>query len=489
MRHCPSRSRSDAAPAVSPAPDHRALVDIPPTSSDSAPPTTSEAGAGAGASAAPRLQEGGRALADLAQRERFFDALAQGLAQGSVTRVVLSKPCTKGDDLERVTARPLTLRGEACLSFVYKYRTRDVTKNEPIASGQQTLAALLGECFSHAHLFARDAELQLMMSRKGRYTLHRARVGLATGGEDATRAAVAAAGDDDLPPVPGAPHDRQKHRFLGLDTPFLAALGVTDARHALVPAMARKWKQINKFVEVMAHALESAGLGSDAPLNVVDFGAGKGYLTFALHDYLRRQAQGAPRALDIVGVELRPDLVRLCNDAVARCGLEGLRFEAGDVGSFVPARLDVMIALHACDTATDHALHTGIRAGAAIIMCSPCCHKQIRPQMQMPPLLKPMLHHGIHLGQQAEMVTDGLRALFLEAYGYDAQVFEFVALEHTSKNKMILAVRRGGPADTPPAQRRRAELLAQIDEIKRFYGIREHALETLLAGSAEPQPA
>jgi hypothetical protein len=240
-------------------------------------------------------------------------------------------------------------------------------------------------------------------------------------------------------------------------------------------------KQINKFVEVMSHALESAGIAPTAPLNVVDFGAGKGYLTFALHDWLRRQAAGAPRALDIVGVELRPDLVDLCNAAIARCGLAGLRFEAGDVSSFVPERLDVMIALHACDTATDHALHTGIRAGASIIMCSPCCHKQIRPQMQMPSLLKPMLQHGIHLGQQAEMVTDGLRALLLEAHGYDAQVFEFVALEHTSKNKMILAVRRGGRSDTPQALRRRADALAQVAQLKQFYGIREHCLETLLA--------
>ncbi len=108
----------------------------------------------------------------------------------------------------------------------------------------------------------------------------------------------------------------------------------------------------------------------------------------------------------------------------------------------------------------------------------------IRPQMQMPSLLKPMLQHGIHLGQQAEMVTDGLRALLLEAHGYDAQVFEFVALEHTSKNKMILAVRRQGAQDTPQARRRRDDVLAQIAELKRFYGIREHCLETLLAEPA-----
>ena len=110
--------------------------------------------------------------------------------------------------------------------------------------------------------------------------------------------------------------------------------------------------------------------------------------------------------------------------------------------SVAPPTLDVMIALHACDIATDYAIHTGMRAGASIIMCSPCCHKQIRPQMQSPHPLQPMLQHGLHLGQQAEMVTDGLRALLLEACGYETQVFEFVSLDHTNKNKMILAVKR-----------------------------------------------
>ena len=137
--------------------------------------------------------------------------------------------------------------------------------------------------------------------------------------------------------------------------------------------------------------------------------------------------------------------------------------------------VDIMIALHACDTATDHAIHRGIASGASIILCSPCCHKQLRPQMHAPKLLEPMLQHGIHLGQQAEMVTDGLRALLLQREGYDAQVFEFVALEHTSKNKMILAVKRAGPG---AAQRETIE--SQIAEIKAFYGITEHCLETLL---------
>ncbi len=416
---------------------------------------------------ASTLQHHPDALADLATRARFFDALRDSLAGETFQRLLLGKPlAAQAGDLQRVIARRLELRGVDSLQLLYRHATKDITRNEPVDRAVDTLDALVGHAFTHAHLFTATHEWQLMRSRKGRWSMHRHRVGQAG-------AAVPSIDDADT-------HDRQKQRWLDLATPFLAALGVTDGQGRLVPSMARKWKQINKFVEVMAHALARAGLGPQAPLNIVDFGAGKGYLTFALHDYLRRQAAGAPRALDVVGVELREDLVRLCNDAVARCGLAGLRFECGDVGSFVPARLDVMIALHACDTATDHALNVGIRGGAAIIMCSPCCHKEVRPQMRSPGLLAPLLQHGIHLGQQAEMVTDGLRALLLEAQGYDAQVFEFIALEHTSKNKMILAVKRAADAHAPAERARRDAAARQVAEIKDFYGVRTQALEMLL---------
>jgi SAM-dependent methyltransferase len=274
-------------------------------------------------------------------------------------------------------------------------------------------------------------------------------------------------------------HDRDKRRPIDVNEPFLAALGVTDAQHRLIPAMARKWKQINKFIEVLGHAVESApsltGGRGERPLQVLDFGAGKGYLTFAVHDFLRH-APGGPA--QITGVDLKDDMVRLGNAAAGELGLEGLRFELGDVRSYAARPVDIMIALHACDTATDHAIHMGIRSGAAIIMCSPCCHKELRPQLRSPALLQPLLRHGIHLGQEAEMVTDGLRALLLEAQGYDTQVFEFTSLEHTSKNKMILAVKRATATSAAP-------VCEQIREIKAFYGIQEQRLEALLEADRE----
>ena len=374
------------------------------------------------------------------------------LAERPFTKLVLSKPRAAAGDLVRVTVRPVVLKGEAQLSFVHTHRTRDITKNLLPDDALTTLRALLTDSFANAHLLTDHEEVQLLTSKKGKQTLLRHPL--------TAQAEPARAG-----------HDREKQRYIDLNQPFLTALGVTNEQHQLVPAMARKWKQINKFVEVLDHALGQTALKQAASLDVVDFGSGKGYLTFATHDHLRHTL-GLPAR--VAGVELREDMVALCNDAARGLALDGLRFEQGDVRTVVPPKIDIMIALHACDTATDHAIHTGLRAGASIIMCSPCCHKELRPQLLSPHPLRPILKHGVHLGQQAEMLTDGLRAMLLEACGYDTQVFEFVALEHTNKNKMILAVKRAQPAAD-------AEVLwQQIADLKGFYGIQAQCLETLL---------
>ena len=180
---------------------------------------------------------------------------------------------------------------------------------------------------------------------------------------------------------------------------------------------------------------------------VLDFGAVKGYLTFAVQHLL--QASG--RQPEITRVELREDLSTRCNSAVARLGMAGRHFATDDVRSHGAGPVDIMIALHACDTATDIAMHRSVRGGAAIILCSPCCHKQLRPQMSAPPLLAPMLRHGIHMAEPAEMLTDTLRALPLQAEGNEAKVLEFIPHEHTGRNKLVLAVRRATPL--PAAQR------------------------------------
>ncbi|MEO6280972.1 SAM-dependent methyltransferase [Roseateles sp.] len=393
--------------------------------------------------------------------ERFVHLARLALASGQFGKLLLSGPVGDEEEVERLTVRLVELRGEPALSFLWRHRTKDVTKNHAPEAGLAELATLLGTRFRNAHLHTSTEEVQFAVSRKGRETLRVTRLDAASGAEA---------------PAPAA-HDKAKQRPLDMARPVWSALGLTHlvkGEPALVPAMARKWKQINRFVEILSSAVDEAGL--QGPVRVADFGSGKGYLTFAVHDWL--QAHGlAPR---VTGIELRDDMVKLCTAIIDSENITGLRFDQGDVRTQAVQPLDVMIALHACDIATDHALHVGLQSGARVIMSSPCCHKELRPQMTMPAVLRPMLQHGIHLGQEAEMVTDSLRALLLESQGYRTQVFEFIALEHTSKNKMILAVKAQGLAAEALAARR-AELLAQIAEIKRFYGLREQRLEQLLA--------
>ncbi|MGI2057025.1 class I SAM-dependent methyltransferase [Shewanella baltica] len=383
----------------------------------------------------------------------FYQLLADSLAKNSLIKLLLSKYRGADKSLQRITIRPISLQNEPMLSFVYQHQTNHITKNLSYDEGLASIKLLLGSDFKSAHLATALAEVQIEISKKGKVQISTHNV----------KQAVAA-------PLE---HDREKKRFVDIERPFLTQLGVTDSQHNLIPAMSRKWKQINKFIEVFSQALEASPHKNDQPINVVDFGSGKGYLTFAIHDYLRHSLHNDAQ---VTGVELRQALADLCNETAATLDHQGLSFVCGDVRTHAPKQTDVMIALHACDIATDYAIHYGIRANADIIMCSPCCHKQIRPQMHSPELFKPMLQYGVHMGQQAEMVTDSLRALFLEANGYATKVFEFISLEHTNKNKMILAVKK--PQHN---QKDSAAILAQIADIKAYYGIKEHCLETLLA--------
>ncbi len=394
--------------------------------------------------------------------EQFLTHIHGVFNDGSLQRLVLSKYVGSDAELERITIRPVTIKDEPLLSFLYEYRTRHITKNHPIIEAVALWQQWLGQDFKNAHLLSDEWEIQLSFSKKGKILLNKHRNKNTS--NNATNESL-----DDNKEQPLA-HDKKKHRFVEQSRPYLRELGITDNNGQIIPAMSRKWKQINKFIEVLSSAVDSTGIAQREKIHIADFGSGKAYLTFAVHDYLSAQLGVTTH---VTGVELRQALVDLCNQTASKLCLSGIQFEQGDVQHFAARGINIMIALHACDTATDYAIHMGIRSGAEIIMCSPCCHKQIRPQLKSPSLLQPILHHGIHLGQEAEMVTDGLRALLLEANGYDTQVFEFISLEHTSKNKMILAQKRKIARDN-------SAISLQIKAIKEFYGITEHCLERLL---------
>ncbi len=387
-----------------------------------------------------------------AEGDSLLSHLRRALDDGIFVKLVLSKYRGEEPDLKRIAGRLVVLRDQPHLAFVSHYATRDITRNAPLPEALEEVGRLLGTTFRSIHLLTTDEEIAAEYSRKGRCRIQR-RKG---------------------PPreVPDTAHNRAKRRLIEPGRPFLQDLGITDARGRILPSMSHKWKQINRFLELFDKALDGIGAEAGQPVRVVDFGAGKGYLTFAVHDYLR-QVLGVDA--QVTGVELRPELVAFCNGVAQRRNCAGLVMHQGDVEHFPVPETDVLIALHACDTATDLALFTGIRAGAKVLMASPCCHKEVRPQMAAPEVLRPMLRFGIHLEREAEMVTDTLRALLLERSGYRVQVIEFISSEHTDKNKMLLATKRPSP---PP----RDAVQPRIDALKAFYGIREQRLETLLDG-------
>jgi hypothetical protein len=385
------------------------------------------------------------------EKERFFTQLNDCIGKNSLIKLILGKYRGNEADLRNIDIKLIAIKDQDFFSFIYRYKTNDITRNFTIKDGIETIGGLLGQDFKSAHLFSLTEDVQIEFSKRNKCIL-----------------SCSKATCDN---VPVKNHNREKNRLIDQNKSFLTSLGITNENHQVLPSMSRKWKQINVFLEIFQQALLSSQLSQSQNMNVLDFGSGKGYLTFAVYDFLRN-SQGMNA--QVTGVELRGDLVKFCSDVAIKLEMNGLHFRQGDLESYIPEKLNVMIALHACDTATDLAICTGIRSGAEIIMCSPCCHKELRQKIIIPPVLKPMLRFGVHLGQEAEMLTDSLRALFLEASGYETRVFEFISLEHTDKNKMILAVKGSGASD------KKEEALSQINAIKDFYGIKDIQIETLL---------
>lgn len=374
-------------------------------------------------------------------REKFLAMLEAAMVDGSIVKLTLGKPSCSDPSLENLFVRPVTLKSGPRFAFVWHHRTRDITKNYSAADAVSMLRPIIGADFLDAHLFTTRQSAQLE-----------------TGGKSARLRVMAAS-----TAAPGKKgHDREKKRPIPAGAAWLRALGVTDERGRPASGMADKFRQIERFAEILGHLISEAPLGEPRRLRVFDMGSGKGYLTFATSELLGSRAE-------VCGVEIRGALVDFCSRIASDVGLsDRLSFRQGTIADTDIGTADVLIALHACDTATDDALAKGIKAGSALIVVAPCCQKEIRPQLVARPVLADALSHGIFAERQAEFATDALRALLLEWAGYRTRVSEFISTEHTAKNIMIAGV-RGGAAGSEA-------LAGRIRAFAAFYGIRRHAL-------------
>ncbi len=386
-------------------------------------------------------------------RDRFLELLRTAVRDGALVKLTLGKYRGPDAALKNLFVRPVNLKAGPHLAFVWRQATRDVTKNFAPDAALVELEPLIGGVFLDAHLFTASSSAQFESQPDGT-----ARVRVKTNPERPPTAAAARG------------HDRAKQHPIPADSPWLRALCVTNDRGQPREGMADKFRQIEKFAELLSHLLAEAFPDLDArpvgsPLQIADMGSGKGYLTFAIAALLGRRAV-------IRGIEARPELVALCNRVSVEHELApALTFSAGTIADTPLDRCDVLIALHACDTATDDALARGIAAGAQLLVVAPCCQKELRPQLEAPPILADALRHGIFQERQAEFVTDALRGQLLEWAGYRTKIFEFISTEHTAKNLMIAAIKTrqtGAAADDAAARR--------IQDFAAFYGIRSQRL-------------
>lgn len=370
----------------------------------------------------------------------FTDCLNETLI-----RVILSNPSSK-DGVIKICARPM-LKNKSLLFQIEEYtKTQVFHKNLTAGDAGSYLTGKLSSdtssqtaSFKNALVETKSFTANVLVSKKGTITIKKK---------------VNASAKQ---PQISLSHNRKKKYILeeGIPVPFLIDLGVMTQNGNIVNAHYDKFRQINRFLEYIEDILPSLPTGRE--LRILDFGCGKSYLTFAIYYYLK-VLKGYP--VRITGLDLKEDVIRHCNELAVKYGYDKLEFLCGDIAYYDGcSQVDMVVTLHACDTATDYALAKAVGWGAKVILSVPCCQHELNKQMKND-LLSPVLHYGILKERMAALMTDGLRAQILEANGYRTQILEFIDMAHTPKNLLIRAVYNGHCADNKAQIN---ELLAAFD--------------------------
>lgn len=384
----------------------------------------------------------------------FIDHIKNSILDQSFVKLSLSSYHGTEEQLKNLYLKKIIIKSEVKYSITYRYQTKDIVKNY----GQDEALFFIEKYlephgFHHANLFSLNADYVLEYTKGAEWKLKKLNPSFKT--------------------PPSTEHDKPKFRLIdSKGKPYLHDLQITDANGKVLAHAQDKYKQINHYIDILSSLLQD--LPSDKDIKIVDMGSGKGYLTFALYDYLINKLK---IKAEVRGIEQRKELVDFCNEVAKKSKFDYLRFEVGQISQFDIPNHAVLIALHACDTATDDAIEKAITAKADLIVVAPCCHKQIRKEIEKSKSkndLDDVIRHGIFLERQAEMVTDSIRALILEYHGYAVKVFEFISDAHTPKNIMITAQKKSkSTAD-------RTLILQKIKKLKSIYGIESHYLEKIL---------
>jgi SAM-dependent methyltransferase len=361
----------------------------------------------------------------------------------------------RGQDMRwrKLVIRPVMLNAGRHLQFSYLDDKQDFTQNFAEDDLAEQIDNALDLPFKHYHIYTVNGELQVQISKKG-------------------KPLVGESKSNDVSPRLTLAHDREKRTILSTDSSrdYLQATGIMTADGDIKASMQSKFKQINHFLELVEG---SGGLDQfKEAINVVDCGCGNAYLTFAMYHYLH-DLRGLRTQL--TGIDVNTRLMRRHAENTQRLGWDGLDFQTSAIIDYQPETPpDMVVALHACDTATDDAIAQGIRWGSKVIICAPCCHHDLQAQLSQSPAPSPfasIMRHGVLFERMGDILTDSFRALILRILGYRADVVQFVDSEHTPKNLMIRAVKTDAPADP--------RFLDEYRELKTLWSVTPY-LETLI---------
>lgn len=365
-------------------------------------------------------------------RMKELRELAEEMIGEGLQKVILSNPM-KAEEGNKVKITPVLLKDGLRFQATLYRGTQVFHYNDTKEELTERLIAYVRDNFRQAEFVSDAYTATVLVSKKGKITIKKKRR------EEAKKQEGAEGASCNGQAVPS--HNRKKKYILeeGYPVDFLVGLGVQTKDGRVIKSKYDKFRQINRYLEFIGDIVKK--LPTDRPVRIIDFGCGKAYLTFAMYYYLH-VVKGY--ALSVTGLDLKEDVIDFCNALAEKFHYENLHFEKGDIGTYKgDGRVDMVVSLHACDTATDYALYKAVKWGAQVIMAVPCCQHEMNRQLACPELSQ-ILKYGIVKERMAALMTDAVRAGLLEEMGYEAQILEFIDMEHTPKNLLIRAVKKNG---------------------------------------------
>lgn len=356
--------------------------------------------------------------------------LLQKILNKDLQQIILSNS-RNPEQIQKVKTRPVLIRDELLFQETRYKGTQVFHENYTAAQMTDGICAALQEQFRQGEFTAKSLQATALVSKKGKLTLKVKNNGASKAGKST------APEQEDLQALS---HNRTKHYILeeGKPVDFLVGLGVQTPDGRVTKARFDKFRQINRYLEFIEDVINE--LPTDRTIRIIDFGCGKSYLTFAMYYYLHELQH---RDIQVTGLDLKTDVIKHCNELAEKLGYDRLKFERGDISTYEGTDVaDMVVTLHACDLATDYALDKAVKWGARVILAVPCCQHELNRQIKCDSL-KPVLKYGIIKERIAALLTDALRANLLEQQGYETQILEFIDMEHTPKNLLIRAVKKG----------------------------------------------